>query len=116
MAGEPDAYPQLTPALTLLIRLIRRELIARQYDEMFNMPRPGRPDRSPRSITELAHPCARRRPRTADAVPGTAAAPEVVLFSALHLDSIRPMGATLSDKAFCAALQLMSSMPSAWRR
>ncbi|MEV6077551.1 Tn3 family transposase [Streptomyces sp. NPDC052069] len=67
VAGEPDAYPQLTPALA---RLIRRELIARQYDEMFNMRRPGRPDRSPRSITELVHPCARRRPRTADAVPG----------------------------------------------
>ncbi|MFE6977237.1 Tn3 family transposase [Streptomyces sp. NPDC057682] len=31
VAGEPDAYPQLTPALT---RPIRWELIARQYDQM----------------------------------------------------------------------------------
>ncbi|MFH8753906.1 transposase [Streptomyces rimosus] len=31
VAGEPDAYPQLTPALT---RSIRWELIAQQYDQM----------------------------------------------------------------------------------
>ncbi|WP_353962311.1 Tn3 family transposase [Streptomyces sp. NBC_01381] len=31
VAGEPDAYPQLTPALT---RAIRWELIAQQYDQM----------------------------------------------------------------------------------
>jgi TnpA family transposase len=31
VAGEPDAYPQLTPALT---RPIRWELIAQQYDQM----------------------------------------------------------------------------------
>ncbi|MFD9574560.1 Tn3 family transposase [Streptomyces sp. NPDC059982] len=31
LAGEPDAYPQLTPALT---RPIRWELIAQQYDQM----------------------------------------------------------------------------------
>lgn len=45
-----------------------------------------------------------------------ATAPQVVRFSERHLDSIRPMGATLSDKAFRAAVQLVSSMPSAWRR
>ncbi|MDT0405239.1 Tn3 family transposase [Streptomyces edwardsiae] len=31
VAGEPDAYPQLTPALT---RPVRWELIAQQYDQM----------------------------------------------------------------------------------
>lgn len=31
VAGEPDAYPQLTPALT---RPIRWELITQQYDQM----------------------------------------------------------------------------------
>ncbi|MEV7258271.1 Tn3 family transposase [Streptomyces sp. NPDC093937] len=31
VAGDPDAYPQLTPALT---RPIRWELIAQQYDQM----------------------------------------------------------------------------------
>ncbi|WP_411144019.1 Tn3 family transposase [Streptomyces sp. x-80] len=40
--------------------------------------RRGRPDRSPRSIAALVHPCARRRRRRADAVPRTATAPEVV--------------------------------------
>lgn len=33
-----------------------------------------------------------------------------------HLDSIRPMGATLCDRAFRAVVQPASSMPSAWRR
>lgn len=46
VAGEPDAYPQLTPALT---RPIRWELIAQQYDQMIKyatairtVPRPPR--------------------------------------------------------------------------
>ncbi|MDQ1051478.1 hypothetical protein QFZ76_009714 [Streptomyces sp. V4I2] len=37
-------------------------------------------------------------------------------FSQSHFDSIRPMGSALSDRAFCADAQLVSSMPSAWRR
>jgi hypothetical protein len=37
-------------------------------------------------------------------------------FLVLYLDSIRPSGLVLSGKFFCAADQLASSMPSAWRR
>jgi hypothetical protein len=37
----------------------------------------------------------------------------VVRFSELHLDSIRPIGAAFSDRAFRAAVQLTSSMSSA---
>lgn len=45
VAGEPDAYPQLTPALT---HPIRWELIAQQYDQMIKYATAIRAPRPPR--------------------------------------------------------------------